>query len=380
MTDDLDPKTLQHTETSEDEAKEKAKEEALLATKKLIESLEEERRVELEALLAKQKLTQITNENHKAALEEAIKELSKHNLKSPEQKMSLVEWFCRKSPQFNDTVNLLEKTADSLQLPELIASFAKNLDEHFSSPEKNPYKQIRVHGVNQKEIILNGKENLVDQLNEKGVDLDLFDENISKLARPLNRNVPHYVQITLPDNRFLTLDIFQYERDKAQSYGPPSGPKESNQEQPALRPQESNREQPALGPQESNQAQPALGPQKSNQKPVAKRGSPKGILKNPAESFFAEQNSENQKNSFEEKASPNYLPQELPKNNKQSADGPPLGPKETPQKPVAEGPKNTKGINKKITFAAEVKQEDGTIGTNGYWVSATKKHPKNFSR
>ncbi|NCA28785.1 MAG: hypothetical protein EBS92_05905 [Proteobacteria bacterium] len=378
MTDDLDPKPQQHSETSVDKAKEKAKEEALLATKKLIESLEEERRVELEALLAKQKLTQITNENHKAALEEAIKELSKHNLKSPEQKMSLVEWFCRKSPQFNDTVNLLEKTADSLQLPELVESFVKKLDKHFSSPETNPYKQINIRGSYPNEIKLNKQENLIDQLNEKGVDLDLFDEKISKLARPLNINVPHYVQITLPDNRFLTLDIFQYERDKAQSYGPPSGPQESNQEQPAL------------GPQESNQEQPALGPQESNPKPVAKRGPPKGILRKPVEHFFAEQkqNSENQKKSFEENAPPNYLPQELPKNNKQSADGPPLGPQETPQKPVAEGPKNTEGINKKITFAAEVKQEDGTIGTNGYWVSATKKqnpsiqekHPKNFSR
>ena len=359
MTDDLDPKTLQHTETSVDKAKEKAKEEALLATKKLIESLEEERRVELEALFAKQKLTQSTNENHKAALEEAIKELSKHNLKSPEQKMSLVEWFCRKSPQFNDTVNLLEKTADSLQLPELVESFVKKLDKHFSSPEKNPYKQINIRGSNPNEIILNEKENLIDQLNEKGVDLDLFDEKISKLARPLNRNVPHYVQITLPDNRFLTLDIFQYERDKAQSYGPPSGPKESNQEQPAL------------GPKESNQEQPALGPQESNPKPVAKRGSQKGILRKPAERFFAEQNSENQKNSLEENAPPNYLPEKLP-NKKNSADGPPLGPQESnPKQPVAEGPKNTKGINKKITFAAEVKQEDGKKGEWGQWVNAT---------
>ena len=271
MTDDLP----QHPEISVDKAKEKEAKEKEEALQKLIKSIEAERIEALEALLAKQKLTQSTNKNNKAALEKAIEELSKRSLESPEQKMSLVEWFCRKSPQFNDMVNLLEKTADSLQLPELVASIVKNLDKHFSSPEKNPYnKQINIRGSYPNEIKLNKQENLIDQLNEKGVDLDLFDEKISKLARPLNRNVPHYVQITLPDNRFLTLDIFQYERDKAQSYGPPSGPKESNQEQPAL------------GPQESNQEQPALGPQESNPKPVAKRGPPKGILRKPVEHFL----------------------------------------------------------------------------------------------
>lgn len=261
MTDDLP----QHPEISVDKAKEKEAKEKEEALQKLIKSIEAERIEALEALLAKQKLTQSTNEKHKAALEKAIEELSKRSLESPEQKMSLVEWFCRKSPQFNDMVNLLEKTADSLQLPELVASIVKNLDKHFSSPEKNPYnKQINIRGSNPNEIKLNKQENLIDQLQANGADLEFIDENISKLARPLNINVPHYVQITLPDGRFLTLDINKYDRDKAQSYGPPSGPKKSNQEQPALGPKESNPKQPVA-------EVPPLGPQKREESDARQR-------------------------------------------------------------------------------------------------------------
>ncbi len=136
------------------------------------------------------------------------------------------------------------------------------------------------------------------------MDLKLIDKEILNYAVFLDGRA-HLTPITLSGGKFLALDINQYNRDKAQ------------------------REAPPPGPQESNQKQPALGPIK-------------GILRKPAKSFFAEQNSENQESSFEKNTPldiPNLLPQKISGFKSHFADGPPLGPQESNQKqPFAEGP------------------------------------------
>ena len=266
----------------------------------------------------------------------------------------------------------LEETANQTQagsLSKKLSAFfstptlEEKLHSYFSSEEgRTQVEKMRAlrEIIYPNEIKLNGEENLVDQLEKEGVDLDLFDKKILKLARPLNRDNPHYVKITLPDNRFLTLDIFQYERDKAQRESPPPGPQDSNQEQSAK------------GPQER-----------------------KGILRRPADSYFAERNSENQESRIEENTPtdiPNYLPTPLfgfepafqaSKNKKQPvAEGPPLGPQESNQEKPANGPQNTgeilKNANPKppspkkgVVFGEDVKEKDGKKGKWGEWISAT---------
>ena len=300
MANNLDSKLQQYLERSVEEADE----EALRKKQKLAQSIEETRRENLEALI------------------EAIKErsvfFSNDSFESQDQKktkLNLVEGFCRELPLFNDAVKLLEETANLLKLPVMAKSVAEGLDsfatKHFSSPEKNPYDLIRVRGFNPKEIKLNGQENLVDQLKAKGANLESIDARIEKCTRYLDKKRSHFIPIILPDGRVLTLDINQYDRDKEQL-------------------EES---------QKSNQEQPA------SKRPI------KGILKKPAPNYFAERNSENQEKRFEEKTPttiPNYLPEQLSgfkpafqaSNNKEQtvAEGPPLGPKETPEQPVAEGP------------------------------------------
>jgi len=281
-----------------------------------------------------QSIEEARREKLKEALIEAIKERSvffsgdSSETKDQEKtKLSLVEGFCRELPIFNDAVKLLEETANLLKLPVMAKSVAEGLDsfmtKHFSSPEKNPYDLIRVRGFNPKEIKLNGQENLVDQLKAEGANLESIDARIEKCTRHLDKNRSHFVPIILPDGRVLTLDINQYERDKAQ------------------------REVPPPGPQESNQKQPALGPIK-------------GILRKPAKSFFAEQKSES---SFEKNTPldiPNLLPQKISGFKSHFADGPPLGPRKTPEQPVADGSqkreKSDAHQEKGVTWANKMEQ------------------------
>jgi hypothetical protein len=301
------------------------------------QSVEEARRAKLEKLV------------------EAIKErsvfFSGDSSETKEQektKLSIVEDFCRQSKEFNVVVEFLENTARSLKLPEMAKSFAEKLDSILQNPFENPYNIIRVRGFNPNEIKLNeknGKENLVDQLEAKEVDLKSVEDNIKKCARYLDKDRPHFVLMVLPDGRFLTLDINQYERDKEQNLnaGPP------------------------LGPQESIQKQPALGPIK-------------GILKKTqAPNYSPEPPTENQTEGI------NYLPPRLPgfettfqagnkhpvaegpplglqeSNQKQNvAEGPPSGPRKTPEQPVAEGPQKINKPNthqeKKVTWAEKMEQ------------------------
>ena len=200
-------------------------------------------------------------------------------------------------------------------MPEIAKSFAEGLDKYFSSPGEKTYNFIRVRGFNPNEIKLNGKENLVDQLEKEGVDLKFIEDKIKKCARYLDKDRPHFVLMVLPDGRFFNIDINQYDRDKQQNLneGPPSGPQKRSREQPD------------------------------------DEGPRRGILREPTETgkFFAEIH---QKNSFEKNtphAIPNLLPELLTKSetaikasNKQpAAEGPPLGPQESNQKQhVAEGP------------------------------------------
>lgn len=215
-----------------------------------------------------------------------------------EVKSGLPGDFLLKKKYVKNAIEFLETAATILKLPEIADSLAKGLNTMIekynpSSPEETArINKIKNGGVDPNEIKLNGKENLVDQLNAKGVDLELFNEKILNYAVFLDGRA-HLTRITLPDGKFLALDINQYNRDKEQ------------------------RDEPPLGPQKSNQKQ-------------------------PAKSFFAEQNSENQEKRSEEKTPttiPNYLPTPLPK----------------------------KGVN----FAGGVKKEDGEKGERGQWVSAT---------
>jgi len=326
---------------------------------------------------------QSIEEAHRAKLDELVKAIKERSVffsgdssetKYQEKtKLSLVENFCRQSKQFNNVVAFLEDTADLLRLPEMAKSFAERLDNHFSSPNENTYNFIRVRGFNPNEIKLNGKENLVDQLEEKGVDIEFIEAKINKGARYLDKDRPHFVLMVLPDGKFLTLDINQYDRDKEKNLneGPPSGPQESNQEQPALRPIKGILKQtqtPNYSPElpTENQTEginylptrlpgfettfqagnkhpvadgPPLGPQESNQKQNVAEGPPLGPRKTPEQPVAEGPQESNQKQNV--------------------AEGPPLGPRKTPEQPVAEGPQERKESahqEKKVTWAKKMEQ------------------------
>jgi hypothetical protein len=231
-----------------------------------------------------------------------------------------------KSPEFNNLIEFLDEACKRLKLPEMIKSVGKYLDGFIEKDSSDPFGIKKYNRLNLNVIKFNPEENLVEQLKRHNIDLELVENKFMNHARYLDKNIPQFELITLPGNIIFNLDISKYERDKAQ------------------------REAPPPGPQESNQKQPALGPIK-------------GILRKPAKSFFAEQNSENQESSFEKNTPldiPNLLPQKISGFKSHFADGPPLGPQKTSEQPVAEGPqkreKSDAHQEKGVTWANKMEQ------------------------
>ena len=182
-----------------------------------------------------------------------------------------------KSPGFNNLIEFLDEATKRLKLPEMIKSVGKFLDGFIEKDSSDPFGIIKYKKLNLNVIKFNPEENLVKQLKEHNIDLDLVEKKFRNHAQYLDPNIPQFELITLPGNIIFNLDINKYNRDKKQY----------------------SAEGPPLGPQESNQKQPALGPIK-------------GILRKPA----GEQNSENQENSFEKNtptAITNLLPPRPPK-------------------------------------------------------------------
>ena len=228
---------------------------------------------------------QSIEEARKAKLEELVKAIKERSVffsgdssESQEQKktkLSLVRIFCEQSEEFNTVINSLEKASTFLKLPQIAKSFAEGLDKYFSSPEEKTYNFIRVRGFNPNEIKLNGKENLVDQLEKEGVDLKFIEDKIKKCARYLDKDLPHFVLMVLPDGRFFNIDINQYDRDKQQNLneGPPSGPQKRSREQPDDEAQQNSKRLRSMGDKENT------SPQKSGDAERRQQGI-RGILRN----------------------------------------------------------------------------------------------------
>ena len=175
-------------------------------------------------------------ENLRVLINERLEFFSQHRNNSDTEKVNndRLRNFLFKSQPFRDVIGFLENIYTSELLADSLAlSFHRIID---SSPEETArINKIKNGGIDPREIKLSGGENLIEQFEKEGVDLQFINEKVNTLAimNPFSK-YHQVIPIKLEDGRTLNLDVKQYAKDAFEHYQLEHNKQQNTQPDPKL--------------------------------------------------------------------------------------------------------------------------------------------------